>query len=653
MAVDILAEAYELKSNQIFNGSFGGTHYVYRIPKFQRPYVWGKDNWGDLFNDITDNDAGYFVGALLCVQIKQGNADYYGEYEVVDGQQRLTTMSLFLAAIYKVITDYGVDKLNKKQKSLFEQIPVQLTVEDVAGKSFLRVFPQKDEENRDDYLYIMGGGNEDNDFLNLINLDEIVGVGKLAPTRIGNRRLCKAYRFFKNEVLKYARDRNEKDVNEQLAAVFEILMKVNAATFVRILAPSRAGANKLFEALNNRGVPLTITDLIKNQLLSKVNDVSAANQKWREATKIFSRNNKEIPAGEQERFFRQSYNAYRFFWKDYINPVVAKRANLYDQYEKMIDSRPNGAEKLLDQLLEASRFYKQIQGDAPGNVPSTLQNLYVDLRYINNTTSYGLLIFLLKNRVELEITDDKLAKILRLLIAFFVRHSFTNNPPFNALERIFNSFIEEVDVGVRNPKTNELSAGPYKGGEIIYQKLRDRLKKEYLSAGGGIKTFEPALRGDIYAGNGKDDNIRFVLVKLAENHLAKKSQIDFWEKKDDSSRLLWSIEHVLPQTLPDNSPWIAELGCSNLKDAQDVQEKYVHKLGNLTLTNYNSELSNKSFVEKRDAKDKDGNSIGYKGLLSLDGGLNSYIATQETWTPTQIDERTELLIKEILEIFAW
>ena len=408
--------------------------------------------------------------------------------------------------------------------------------------------------------------------------------------------------------------------------------------------------------MNNRGVPLTITDLIKNQLLSKFDDVSAANQKWRKATQIFFRNDKEIPAGEQERFFRQSYNAYRFSWEDYINPVVAKRANLYDQYEKMIDSRPNGVEKLLAQLQEASHFYSQIQGYDSGNVPSTLQNLYVDLRHINNTTSYGLLIFLLKNRVELEITDDDLEKILRLLIAFFVRHSFTNNPPFNALERIFNSFIEEVAIGVRDPKTKKLIESPYIGGELICQKLRARLEKEYLSAGGGVETFEPALRGDIYTGNGKDDNIRFVLVKLAERHLAKKSQIDFWQRidaKKGSFRLLWSIEHVLPQTLPDNSLWIAELGCSNLKEAQDVQEKYVHKLGNLTLTEYNSELSNKSFQEKCDAKDKDGKSIGYKYSLSLDGGLNSYIATQETWTPKQIEERTELLIKEILEIFAW
>lgn len=79
-------------------------------------------------------------------------------------------------------------------------------------------------------------------------------------------------------------------------------------------------------------------------------------------------------------------------------------------------------------------------------------------------------------------------------------------------------------------------------------------------------------------------------------------------------------------------------------------EQYVHKLGNLTLTEYNSELSNKSFLEKRDLRDEKKVYIGYNDFLSHNGGLNSYVAQQDNWTPKQIDERTDLLVKEI---FAW
>ena len=170
------------------------------------------------------------------------------------------------------------------------------------------------------------------------------------------------------------------------------------------------------------------------------------------------------------------------------------------------------------------------------------------------------------------------------------------------------------------------------------------------------------------------------MVKLAEKHLSGKTQVKFWEKKypdtsdkpkkkrarlqiptDDSSdipdnaqkgrdRPIWSIEHILPQTL--TQEWIDELGCQNEADAKVIQEEHVHKLGNLTLTKYNSEMKNLSFVKKRDLTDKKNIFIGYKDS-PLKEGLNSYIVAQDVWTPKQINERTELLIKEILEIFAW
>ena len=127
--------------------------------------------------------------------------------------------------------------------------------------------------------------------------------------------------------------------------------------------------------------------------------------------------------------------------------------------------------------------------------------------------------------------------------------------------------------------------GPYTGGKTIFEKLSERLKEEYLSYSGRNDNFEAVLRGDVYDGTGSDDNIRFILVKLAEKHLPNKTQVKFWEKKyPKKGRVypVWSIEHILPQTL--TQEWIAELGCQNVADAKVIQEKYVHKLGNLTLT---------------------------------------------------------------------
>ena len=76
----------------------------------------------------------------------------------------------------------------------------------------------------------------------------------------------------------------------------------------------------------------------------------------------------------------------------------------------------------------------------------------------------------------------------------------------------------------------------------------------------------------------------------------------------------------------------------------------MNKLGNLTLTQYNSEMGNKPFLEKRDLQ-KDGKNIGYKNELSE--GLNQEIIDKDNWTPDEIDARTEILVEEILKIFAW
>ena len=649
------ARAHKIMSNEFFSGGIGGGT-IYRVPKYQRKYVWKDEQWTKLFEDIRDNEEGYFIGTILCVQKDTATPNGYDEYEVIDGQQRLTTISLFLAAIYKTIESYNVKNLNPIQKQLFWQIQNQLTVY-IGGQNpqtLLRVFPQKENNNRNDYLYIMGSGTKENaDYLSVVNLDQIISVGEINTKNIGNRQIGRAYRFFKTELRSHARKADDKDKAKQLEALFEILSKLNSAMMVRIVAESIVSANVLFEALNNRGVPLTITDLIKNQLLAKLDDVDKKNFDTHYATweKVIG---DDEAKQDLERFFRQTYNAYRSSWD--MNLPVARRANLYRGYDSLIKEN---ALRVIEQLAEASNFYKQIQGYDFNNISPDQHNLYADLNRINGATSYTLLLYLLKNRDERKITDNELKKIVNLLIAFFVRHRFTNFPESKALEGIFVDFIDDIR-GKKDTDGNFI-AGPY-FGEKICENLRSKLKSAYESAGAidnpddDNDSFKRALRGDVYKGSSSDDNIRFLLVKIAQKYLDPKTQANFWEMKikKQSATPVWSIEHVLPQTIKKKSPWIKELGCDTLADAQVIQKKYVHKLGNLTLTKYNSELSNLGFLDKRDLTDKKNISIGYKDFLSLnENGLNSYIVAQDVWTPEQINERTELLIKEILEIFAW
>ena len=106
----------------------------------------------------------------------------------------------------------------------------------------------------------------------------------------------------------------------------------------------------------------------------------------------------------------------------------------------------------------------------------------------------------------------------------------------------------------------------------------------------------------------------------------------------------YTIEHIMPQTLSDN--WKTNLGT----DYETVHNTYLHTLGNLTLTGYNSEYQNKCFIEKMEYTDKDGNKIGYRHTPIK---ISSYLTNQTVWGKDQILARTERLANELIQIWKY
>ena len=129
--------------------------------------------------------------------------------------------------------------------------------------------------------------------------------------------------------------------------------------------------------------------------------------------------------------------------------------------------------------------------------------------------------------------------------------------------------------------------------------------------------------------------------------MTKETWKDLWIK-DKSNKYVWTIEHIFPEGSNIPQDWVMMIANGNGKKAKEIQEKCAHKLGNLTLTAYNPNLSNFSFIKKRDRKDDKGNYIGYKNGLYL----NKKLAEKDNWTISDIEERTKELVKEALELFV-
>ena len=111
---------------------------VFKIPRYQREYVWGTREWATLYNDLSDNDeGGYFLGSIIC--INSATNTLLPKFEVVDGQQRLTTISLLLAALYDVLNSHR-DDLDEDQQSDVLQLKRKLVLKKTIQN--MRVIPQ-------------------------------------------------------------------------------------------------------------------------------------------------------------------------------------------------------------------------------------------------------------------------------------------------------------------------------------------------------------------------------------------------------------------------------------------------------------------------------------------------------------------------------
>lgn len=595
--------------SQLFDPDYKG---IFEIPKYQREYTWGSAQWEALFDDLIENDEGYFLGSIICINTTT-DAINAPKFEVVDGQQRLTTLSLLFAALYKVLNS-NKDLLDEDQQSDILQLKRKLVLKKTLTD--IRVVPQVQGNNRDDYRGLLAS----------IGIIPQFPLPKFA----GNRRIVKAYNYFHKRISDIL-DNSENKV----AKMFSILEKINSAIMVKIEVSSHADAYVLFESLNNRGTPLTSVDLIKNLLLARLDvgsnkDLDYYFTRW---TEILDNLGEDYST--QERFFRQNYNAFRkslnapFVNKDehrqYPLGTIATRSTMLNIYEKIITKSPVTA---LDELSENTAIYAGIILNKTEELTPDQRDCYQNLQRVQGAPAYLLLMYLIKNCNELGLCSSDIVQICRLLINFFVRRNLTDIPPTRDLARMFMAYIEEIE------------QKEYRG-ETIYENLRATL----ISRSASDEIFEKKLYGPVYDDN--SDATRFILCMMAQRSTTIENVKDLW-RKTDSNQYVWSIEHIFPQGEEIPQPWVDMIAGGDRDLAKKYQTQYVHTFGNLTITGYNSSLSNKSFADKKERKNKDGKPIGYRNGLNL----NSDVCDKDKWTIDIIIERTKRMVNDILQMFA-
>ncbi|WP_434967045.1 DUF262 domain-containing protein [Janibacter indicus] len=569
---------------------------LYRIPPYQREYSWYKAQWEDLFEDLIEAEGAHFLGTIITLDqttdTLEGNI-----LHVVDGQQRLTTLTLLLAAVYSVLKEH-IDELDDDTRTDVTNLGRQLVRK---ADQQPRVRPQKQGHNLFDYLKTLEGAG-------------LPVEGEWKPY-YPSRRIAKCYRYFRAAILKLA-ETEELSETEAALRVHEAALQ---AVIVKIEVASHADAFVLFESLNNRGMPLSPVDLIKNHLLAEsekkqIMNVDQAFKHWNDMLTSLGDS-----YSTQERFLRHYYNAFKTELPDVPNASVATKSNLIRVYEKLLEQN---LKKVVDALVEASKIYGRINCVVELDQPTSLDRAFQRLMRAQGAPSYVLLMWLMTKQEKLELSDAQVEAVADRLTSFFVRRNLTGYPPTYALAKLFMTTIDAV--------------GDARGDDVL------TLIGEKLNAvSASDEEFPARLLGRIYEEN--TDVARFVLTTLAEDAMTKETKVDLW--RQEKNHFVWTIEHILPQGENLPAAWQEMLGGKEV--AAQVQEEHRHRLGNLTVTAYNSNLGNKSFIEKRDRQDSKGRYIGYKNGLSL----NAELAARESWTADDIEARTKVLADKVITRF--
>ncbi|MCI8754742.1 MAG: DUF262 domain-containing protein [Bifidobacterium pseudolongum] len=620
----------------------------YHIPPYQRPYSWKEEQIDQLFQDIEDEPSGYYIGNILVTKHDVDDDASSTVYEVIDGQQRLTTLSLFLLAIWQIVRERTLP-LNEDDKELSDQM------------------------NSDIGRRLMVNRNPSAPRLQLLADDagiyqELIRAvrEKEQPQVKKNRKFYKRYRYIVETLA-------DTSVIADMAALYEFYDKLINVLVLQIEAASIGDAFSIFSSLNSKGLPLTLVDLLKSEFLGmdggqNAEGESVLEQQWETLIGIFAKDGNAGDASDVDttaltQFFLNNYDAFESTKKGSV--TKSKALTLYQEVikKKRQLTRAGRPNVYLKELIRRARAYVNIiqlsyhAQDGSLFEDADIRKQLANLKQLESTQAYPLLLLLFVKAEELQMDATRMSIILRALVTFYVRRNITEVPK--------SSNIRAKIIGI----IRAISADSLHGDDIV------RLVVQTLKSESRDEDFGSAiLQRPIYEQNSK--TTRFVLIDLEqalqrENHVSLSTKAHPLNLNDvlANGKPRWTIEHILPEgKLPDH--WQQMIAPDHPEDAEDLKEEYTHRIGNLTLTAYNENMQQKPFAEpehpvaaedthynrsKRDYKDN-GEYVGMRSRLQINTSIpqvGERIEDKTSWTIDDITRRSEWFCDEMLKRYRF
>ena len=534
----------------------------YKIPVYQRNYEWSWEQCDKLFEDVViagQRNQLHFCGSIVFKPIAPTKG--IGNNIVIDGQQRLTTIYILLKAL-----------------------------SDMAQNDSEKMLPQGAIFNTDQY--------------NQFQLDETSKM-KLKPAKDNNDQLlnliydkhdkmdtsCEIYRNYEH-FCDLIREKQSEGIT-----VSDIYRGIGLLTVAVIQLDDNDNAQEIFERINSTGIPLSLSDKIRNfVLMTEVDQDRLYESYWLKAEQILSRDQLEG------------------FFLDYLNFKMdgfTKESTAYDDFKALYVRGRYTNETMLGEILHYAQQYHAFYCGDKLRLSNEANQFLGSLRKLNQTTVY-IFLFSVFDDFEADVIDDEtLCKVLRLLLNYSIRRLICEVGS-NSLRGLYKTLYGRVFNRPEN-KNNYYDA--------IVSFLLQLTSKDVMPSDA---EFVVALKErNLYR---KNALCKYLLVAI-ENQ--GKEQI-----KTDAL----TIEHIMPQNKNLSTAWQKMLG----SDWELVRERYLHTLGNLTLTGYNSELGDLPFAEKLDMLSDKNTHVTV---------LYSDVKDKTEWNAQTIEARSERLSKTVLKLF--
>lgn len=540
-----------MKSDTVDLKLLFGKDVRYLVPLFQRPYVWNQvEHWEPLWADVTtvvdvyvrdpEEAAPHFLGAVVLNHVFNQVAELEAR-QIIDGQQRLTTLQILIAACRDVADSAGFDKQARVLAKLTDNDEDLISDPD----HLLKVWPTN--VDRASFSAVMAGDTEQAD---------------------ARSPITRAHEYFLTTISQWLDESPDPQVAlRALTSVLRSYLKI-----VVIDLEDNDNAQVIFETLNARGTPLRASDLIKNLLFQRAVDAGEDVERlhesfWRGFEEPEWR--KEVRQG---RIKRLRLDVFLSHWLTMRTGSEISVSSLFDAFRSFLSESTDTVEQVLLDLQKYGKIYDSFEMNRTDD-PRGL--FFYRLRTMQATTADPLLLYLFGLSSE-TLKQDSLNRILRILEAYLVRRM---------VSRLTTKNYNTVFLGLLQAVKNE----PTQAESVVTRYLSGLEGDSQFWPSDGL--FRRALEtGELYRTLSRA-RLRIVLEALEDA-----TRSEYAENLLVLDKL--TIEHVMPQSWGAHWPLPED---QHHLEAEQARVERIHRLGNLTLVTkkLNPKLSNGSWDKKR------------------------------------------------------